>query len=170
MALCVWNPDRRRRYYKAPDAHNWITEPVHAAVNYGMVQKELTHSPLPGSFRCDARATVRRDPVCLQRGCLPRQSPALLRLQLRVDRPATWYRLRQLPVSSPFLEPCEHPVLLLTRHTSLGFHRAELEFLQRPALLAFIPRLPRLVLLLLFSVSIEWKHPLTLRPCGSPCC
>lgn len=108
VSLCV-ESRQKEVLLQSPHAHNWITDRVHAAVNYGMVQKELTHSPLPGSFRCDARATVRRDPVCLQRGCLPRQSPALLRLQLRVDRPATWYRLRQLPVSSPFLGPCEHP-------------------------------------------------------------
>lgn len=56
----------------------------------------------PASFRCDARATVWRDPVCLQRGCLPRQSPALLHLQLRVDCSATGHRLRQLPVRSSF--------------------------------------------------------------------
>lgn len=54
------------------------------------------------SFRCDAGATVQWNPVRLQRGCLPRQSPALLRLQLRVDRSATGHRLRQLPVSCPF--------------------------------------------------------------------
>lgn len=54
------------------------------------------------SFRCDARATVQWNPVCLQHGCLPRQSPALLRLQLRVDRSAAGHRLRQLPVSCPF--------------------------------------------------------------------
>lgn len=57
---------------------------------------------LSSSFRCDAGATVQWNPVCLQRGCLPRQSPALLRLQLRVDRSATGHRLRQLPVSCPF--------------------------------------------------------------------
>lgn len=54
------------------------------------------------SFRCDARATVQWNPVRLQRGCLPRQSPALLHLQLRVDRSAAGHRLRQLPVSCPF--------------------------------------------------------------------
>lgn len=62
----------------------------------------------PGSFRCDARAAVWRDPVCLQRGCLPRQSPALLHLQLRVDCSATGHRLRQLPVRSSFSIHASH--------------------------------------------------------------
>lgn len=50
--------------------------------------------------RCDARAAVRRNPVCLQRGGLARQPPAVLHFQLRLDRPAPGHRLRQLPVSA----------------------------------------------------------------------
>lgn len=50
--------------------------------------------------RCNARATIWWNPVCMQRGGLTCQSPALLQLQLCLDRPTAWYRLRQLPVST----------------------------------------------------------------------
>ena len=49
--------------------------------------------------RCDARATVWWNSVCLQCCRVPRQPPALHQLQLRLDRPPARHRLRQLPVS-----------------------------------------------------------------------
>lgn len=52
------------------------------------------------AFRCDARAAVWRNPVCLQCGCFTRQSPAILQLQFCLDCPTAWHRLCELPVST----------------------------------------------------------------------
>ena len=97
----------------------------------------------------------------MQRGRLPRQPPALLQLQLRLDRPAARHWLRQLPVSPVRLSVsvCESEPL----KTGQNRDTADPGPLQQPR--ARPPDTEVVKPLTIISVSVLWLRvdPVSLR-------